>query len=47
MIEGGDKYIKRYPKKDLAVILGNSGYHSEEWEETDVEGEFLLFKFIY
>ncbi|RHZ87758.1 hypothetical protein Glove_30g153 [Diversispora epigaea] len=35
MMQGGNKYIKRYPKKDLSKILNNSGYYSEEWEETD------------
>src|SRR5256885_8412146 len=34
-MEGNDKYIKRYPEKDLVHILKNSGYHSSEWEETD------------
>ncbi|CAG8678351.1 8522_t:CDS:2, partial [Dentiscutata erythropus] len=37
MSNGGDKYIKRYPKKDLEKILNDTGYHSEEWEETDDE----------
>jgi len=25
----------RYPEKDLINILKESGYHSEEWEQTD------------
>lgn len=37
MIEGRDKYILRYPEDDLVKILKDSGYHSEEWEETDPE----------
>ena len=37
MIKGGDKYINRYPEKDLVQILKESGYHSSEWEETDPE----------
>jgi len=36
-MEGNDKYIKRYPEKDLVHILKNSGYHSSEWEETEPE----------
>ena len=39
MIEGNDKYIKRYPEKDLVHILKDSKYHSSEWEETDPEEE--------
>ena len=35
LIENRDKYIRRYPEKDLARILKDSSYHSEEWEETD------------
>jgi len=46
MREGGDKYIKRYPKKDLEKILNETGYHSEEWEETDDEGELIFLLFI-
>ena len=37
LIESNNKYIWRYPEKDLIQILKNSGYHSEEWEETDAE----------
>jgi len=37
LIKGGDKYINRYPEKDLVQILKESGYHSSEWEETDPE----------
>lgn len=37
LIEGNDKYIRRYPESDLVKILKDSGYHSEEWEETDEE----------
>lgn len=36
-MKGGDKYINRYPEKDLVQILKESGYHSSEWEETDLE----------
>lgn len=36
-MEGNDKYIRRYPESDLVKILKDSGYHSEEWEETDEE----------
>ena len=32
-----NKYIRRYPEEDLVKILKDSGYHSEEWEETDSE----------
>ena len=39
MIKGGDKYINRYPEKDLVQILKESGYHSFEWEETDPEDQ--------
>jgi hypothetical protein len=43
MMAGGNKYINRYPKKDLLKILGESGYHSEEWEETDAESEYIFY----
>ena len=36
-MKGGDKYINRYPEKDLVQILKESGYHSSKWEETDLE----------
>ena len=39
LIENGDKYIHRYPEKDLVRILKDSGYHSEEWEETDEDDD--------
>jgi hypothetical protein len=39
LIKGNDKYIRRYPENELVQILKNSGYHSEEWEETDPEVE--------
>jgi hypothetical protein len=35
LLEGNDKYIRRYPEEDLVRILKDSSYHSEEWEETD------------
>jgi hypothetical protein len=35
LLKGNDKYIHKYPEEDLVKILKNSGYHSEEWEETD------------
>ena len=41
-MEGNDKYIKRYPEKDLVQILKESGYHSSEWEETDPEEEWTV-----
>lgn len=37
MIEGRNKYILRYLEEELVKILKDSGYHSEEWEETDPE----------
>ncbi|GBB96428.1 hypothetical protein RclHR1_27500002 [Rhizophagus clarus] len=37
LIEGKDKYILRYLEENLIKILKDSGYHSEEWEETDPE----------
>lgn len=39
LIKGKDKYIRRYPEEDLVKILRDSGYHSDEWEETDPEEE--------
>ncbi|CAB5362740.1 unnamed protein product [Rhizophagus irregularis] len=39
LIENNDKYICRYPEKELVRILKESGYHSEEWEETDSNEE--------
>ena len=41
-MEGNDKYIKRYPEKDLVHILKNSRYHSSEWEETDPEEDWTV-----
>lgn len=38
-MENNDKYIRRYPEKDLVRILKDSAYHSEEWEETDSDEE--------
>ena len=35
LLQGGNEYIKRYPRRDLKNILSNNAYHSEEWEETD------------
>ncbi|CAB4430926.1 unnamed protein product [Rhizophagus irregularis] len=40
LIQNNDKYINRYPKEDLVNILKETGYHSEEWEETDPESEW-------
>lgn len=40
LIKGNDKYIQRYPETDLVKILKDSGYHSEEWEETDPEEDW-------
>ncbi|CAB4473726.1 unnamed protein product [Rhizophagus irregularis] len=39
LIENNDKYIHRYPEKELVRILKESGYYSEEWEETDSDEE--------
>ncbi|CAB4482283.1 unnamed protein product [Rhizophagus irregularis] len=39
LIENNDKYICRYPEKELVRIFKESGYHSEEWEETDSDEE--------
>ncbi|RHZ82089.1 hypothetical protein Glove_114g65 [Diversispora epigaea] len=41
MMQGGNKYIKRYLKKDLIKILNNSSYHLEEWKETN-EGTTII-----
>ena len=38
-MENNDKYIRKYPEKDLVRILKDSRYHSEEWEETDSDEE--------
>jgi hypothetical protein len=43
-MEGNDKYIKKYPEKDLVHILKNSGYHSSEWEETDPEEDWPVLQ---
>ncbi|CAB4416656.1 unnamed protein product [Rhizophagus irregularis] len=32
--------VVKYPKEDLVNILKETGYHSEEWEETDPESEW-------
>ena len=42
LIENNDKYIRRYPEKDLVRILKDSSYHSEEWEETDDEEDDVI-----
>ena len=42
MIEANDRFIRKYPEKDLVQILKNSGYHSSEWEETDLEDEWPI-----
>jgi hypothetical protein len=44
LIEGKDKYILRYPEEDLVKILKDSGYHSEEWEETDPEEDWTVIR---
>ena len=41
-MKGNDKHIRKYPEKELVQILKDSGYHSEEWEETDPEEEWLI-----
>ena len=43
LFQGDDKYIKRYPKKDIKKILKGTGYYSEEWEMTDDEYEGTIF----
>ena len=40
-----DKYIRKYPEKELVQILQDLGYHSEEWEETNPEEEWLIVQF--
>ncbi|CAB5309476.1 unnamed protein product [Rhizophagus irregularis] len=42
LIENKNKYILRYLEEDLVKILKDSGYHSEEWEETDPEEEWPI-----
>ena len=42
LIENKDKHILKYPEGDLVKILKDSGYHSEEWEETDPEEEWPI-----
>lgn len=44
LIEGNDKYIQRYPEADLVKILKDSGYHTEEWEETDPEEDWHVIQ---
>ncbi|KAF0441120.1 hypothetical protein F8M41_003946 [Gigaspora margarita] len=34
-----DPYIMKYLQSDLVAILKDSGYHSEEWGETDLEDD--------
>jgi hypothetical protein len=41
-MEGKNKYIQRYPEKDLVKILKESAYHSSEWEETDPEDDWPI-----
>ncbi|RIA85089.1 hypothetical protein C1645_831293 [Glomus cerebriforme] len=43
LIEGNDKYIRRYPKEDLIKILKDSGY-SEEWKETNSEVDWPIIQ---
>ena len=35
LLKSKDKYICRYPEKDLVQILKDLAYYSEEWKETD------------
>ena len=42
LIQNKNKYIIRYPEDDLVKILKDSGYHSEEWEETDPEEDWPI-----
>jgi len=44
LIKENDKYIRRYPETDLVKILKDSGYHSEEWEETDSEEDWPIIQ---
>ncbi|PKC57568.1 hypothetical protein RhiirA1_472293 [Rhizophagus irregularis] len=39
LLQGKDKYIQRYPEKDLVQILKDSAYHLEEWKETDSDAD--------
>jgi hypothetical protein len=43
-MEGKNKYIQRYPEKDLVKILKESAYHSSEWEETDPEDDWPIIQ---
>lgn len=50
LVKGDDKYIKRYPKKDILKILEGTGYHSEEWELTDDNEDYdgtIFTNYIY
>jgi hypothetical protein len=55
LLKSNDKYIRKFSKEDLVKILKNSGYHLEEWEETDsdeidevaVQTELSTSKVIY
>ena len=40
-----DKYIRKYSEKELVQILQDSGYHSEKWEKTNPEEEWLIVQF--
>ncbi|RIB16741.1 hypothetical protein C2G38_2189092 [Gigaspora rosea] len=42
-----DPHIMKYPQSDLVAILKDSGYHSEEWEETDSEDDNYQKKHLY
>jgi hypothetical protein len=43
-LKGQDRHIRKYPEKDLLEILKESGYHSEEWEESDPEENWEIIQ---
>ena len=45
LMRGNNKYICKYSEKELVQILQDLDYHSEEWEETDPEEEWLIVQF--
>ncbi|CAG8750932.1 1700_t:CDS:2, partial [Dentiscutata erythropus] len=44
LLKGGNEKLNMYLKKDILKILGNSGYHLEEWEMTDDEYEYEVLQ---
>jgi hypothetical protein len=51
LFQGGDEKLRLYPKSDIKKILNGTGYHSEEWVETDDESEYeegtIFTNYIY